>query len=44
MTLVEAIQIAQALGLFSGGVGLLKWGLTVERRLLKVEVKTGVTP
>lgn len=42
MTLVEAIQAAQALGLFSGGLGLLKWGLTVERRLLNIEVRTGV--
>jgi hypothetical protein len=42
MTLVEAIQTAQALGLLSGGLGLLKWGLATERRLLKLELKTGV--
>lgn len=44
MTLVEGIQLAQALGLGSLGLGLLKWGLTVERRLLKIEVTTGATP
>lgn len=42
MTLVEAIQLANGLGLGSLGLGLLKWGWTVERRLLKMEVKTGV--
>jgi hypothetical protein len=42
MSLIEAIQIANATGILAGGLGLLKWGLTVERRLLKVEVKTGI--
>jgi len=42
MTLIEAIQLAQALGLGSLGLGLAKWGLTVERRLYKIEVNTGV--
>jgi hypothetical protein len=42
MTVIEAIQLAQALGLGSLGLGLMKWGLTVERRLLKIEVKTRI--
>lgn len=42
MSLLEAIQLANSLGVFAGGLGLLKWGLSVERRLLKIEVKTGV--
>jgi len=43
MTALEAIQIVTSSGILAGGLGLLKWGLTVERRLLKVEVKTGIT-
>jgi hypothetical protein len=42
MTLIEAIQMANATGVLAGGFGLLKWGLTVERRLLFVELKTGI--
>lgn len=42
MSVLEAIQMANSLGVFAGGLGLLKWGLAVERRLLKVELKTGV--
>jgi hypothetical protein len=39
MTLIEAVQIAQALGIFGGGVGLLKWGVSVELRLQKLQSK-----
>ena len=45
MSLAEGIQVVQAvgsLGLFSGVIGLIKWGWMVERRLLKIEMKTGV--
>lgn len=42
MSAIEAIQIVTSLGVFSGGLGLLKWGLTVERRLMKIEVNIGV--
>lgn len=44
MTAVEAIQLVTSTGVLAGGLGLLKWGLAVERRLLTIEVKTGVTP
>jgi hypothetical protein len=42
MGAVEAIQLAMSSGILAGGLGLLKWGLAVERRLIKIEVKTGV--
>ncbi|WP_373986998.1 hypothetical protein [Duganella sp. BuS-21] len=42
MSALEFIQVITSTGVLAGGLGLLKWGLTVERRLLKMEVKTGV--
>lgn len=42
MSALELIQLVTSSGVLAGGLGLLKWGLTVERRLLKVELKTGV--
>jgi hypothetical protein len=42
MTAIELIGIATSSGVLAGGLGILKWGLTVERRLLKIEVKTGI--
>jgi hypothetical protein len=42
MSALEFIQVITSTGVLAGGLGLLKWGLTVERRLLKIEVKTGV--
>lgn len=39
MTLIEAVQIAQALGIFSGGYGLMKWGLSVELRIQQLQSK-----
>ncbi|TWI46587.1 hypothetical protein IP92_02946 [Pseudoduganella flava] len=44
MTALEAIQLVTSTGVLAGGLGLLKWGLAVERRLLTIEVKTGVKP
>lgn len=44
MTALEAIQLVTSSGVLAGGLGLLKWGLTVERRLLKMEVKIGIEP
>jgi hypothetical protein len=44
MTALELVQMITSSGVLVGGLGLLKWGLTVERRLMKVEVKTGVDP
>jgi hypothetical protein len=44
MSFLEAIQLANNLGIFAGGLGLLKWGLSQERRLMKVELKLGIKP
>jgi hypothetical protein len=42
MTALELIQIVTSSGVLAGGLGLLKWGLATERRLLKVELKLGI--
>lgn len=39
-----AIVGALASGVLAGGAGMLKWGMNVERRLVRVEIKTGVMP
>lgn len=36
-------QLAASLGLGAGGLGVLKWGFNVERRLMRLEVKAKVT-
>lgn len=42
MSALEVLQLVTSSGVLAGGLGLLKWGLTVEKRLLKIEIKTGV--
>lgn len=42
MSALELIQLVTSSGVLMGGLGLLKWGLAVERRLLRIELKTGV--
>lgn len=42
MSALELIQIVTSSGVLAGGLGLLRWGLATERRLLKLELKTGV--
>lgn len=37
-----AVVGALASGVLAGGVGMFKWGLGVERRLVKIEVRTGI--
>lgn len=39
-----AIVGALAGGVLAGGAGLFKWGMSVERRLLRIEVKSGIEP
>ncbi|WP_259772352.1 hypothetical protein [Pseudoduganella armeniaca] len=41
MSALELIQLVTSSGILAGGLGLLKWGLGVERRLVRIEVKTG---
>lgn len=42
MTALELVQVLTSSGVLAGGLGLLKWGLTTERRLLKLELKNGI--
>jgi hypothetical protein len=42
MTALELFQLVTSSGILAGGLGILKWGLTVERRLVKIEVKMGI--
>ncbi len=44
MSWLEALKMAGDLGLFAGGLGLLKWGWAVERRLMRAEIKLGIEP
>lgn len=37
-----AIVGALAGGVLAGGAGIFKWGIGIERRMLRVEIKTGV--
>jgi hypothetical protein len=39
---VQVIGLVTSSGVLAGGLGLLKWALAVERRLMKIEVRTGV--
>lgn len=39
---VQVFGLVTSSGVLAGGLGLLKWALAVERRLMIVEVKTGV--
>ena len=39
MTVLEAVQLLAASGLFAGGIGILKWGVTVEKRFAVIEAK-----
>jgi hypothetical protein len=29
-------------GVLAGGLGILRWGLTVERRVMRLEVRAGI--
>ncbi len=42
MTALEAFQLATSSGVLAGGLGLLRWGLSAERRLMKIEIKLGI--
>jgi hypothetical protein len=39
MTAIEMLQLATSSGVLAGGVGLLKWALAMERRVISLEVK-----
>jgi hypothetical protein len=41
---LELIQIVTSSGVLAGGLGILKWALAVERRVMKMEIKMGIAP
>lgn len=43
MSVIEAIQIITSTGVLAGGLGVLKWALSMERRVMKLEL-TRATP
>lgn len=38
LSLVDAIQLASSLGILSGGAGVLRWSLKMERRVQTLEL------
>lgn len=38
MSVIEAIQIVTSTGVLAGGLGVLKWALSMERRVMKLEL------
>lgn len=42
MTALEAFQLMTSSGVLAGGFGVLKWALSIERRVMKLEIKTGI--
>lgn len=38
MSAVELIQLATSTGVLAGGLGIVKWAFSIERRLMKIEV------
>lgn len=42
MSAVELVSLLTSSGVLAGGVGVLKWALTIERRVMLLEVKAGV--
>jgi len=39
LSALEAIQLLLSSGVLAGGVGVFKWALGTERRLMRIEVK-----
>lgn len=42
MSALEAFQLAVSSGVLAGGFGMARWALMVERRLMRLEVKTQI--
>ncbi|WP_157042297.1 hypothetical protein [Herbaspirillum seropedicae] len=42
MSAIELIQLVTSSGVLAGGLGIVKWALTIERRLMKVELHANV--
>lgn len=41
MSVIEAIQIVTSTGVLAGGLGVLRWALSMERRVMKLELTWG---
>jgi hypothetical protein len=37
--MIEIFQLATSSGVLAGGLGLLKWALAIELRVMKLEIK-----
>lgn len=44
LSLIDAIQLASSAGILSGGVGVLKWAFTVEKRMQRLELIQELKP
>lgn len=42
MSALETLQLLTSSGVFAGGLGILKWAFSVERRVMRVEMKLGI--
>jgi hypothetical protein len=42
MTFIEGLQLLTSSGVLAGGLGVLKWALSIERRMMRVELKNGI--
>ena len=42
MTAIEAFQLMTSTGVLAGGVGVLRWALSIERRVMQLEVKANI--
>lgn len=42
MSAIELIQLATSTGVLAGGLGIVKWAFSIERRIMKIEVITNM--
>jgi hypothetical protein len=42
MSATELISLLTSSGVCAGGFGILKWALSMERRVMRLEVKAGI--
>lgn len=39
---LEVLQLVTSSGILAGGLGVLKWGISMERRVMRCEVTLGI--
>lgn len=42
MTIMEVVTLLTSSGVCAGGLGILRWGLSVEKRVMRLELKNGI--